>query len=46
MHKSDWEELTQEVFNQVFKQSAVKRTKLEGLQRNIAFLNQLREDQE
>ncbi len=46
MRKSDWEEITQEVFNQVFKQSAVKRTKLEGLQRNIAFLNQSKGDQE
>lgn len=46
MWKNDWEEITQEVFNQVFKQSAVKRTKLEGLQRNIAFLKQLPSNQE
>jgi epoxyqueuosine reductase len=46
MRKSDWEELTQEVFNQVFKQSAVKRTKLEGLQRNITFLTPSKDDQE
>jgi len=39
MKKTDWEEVTQEVFNQVFKQSAVKRTKLEGLKRNITFLS-------
>lgn len=39
MKKTDWEEITQEVFNQVFKQSAVKRTKLEGLKRNITFLS-------
>lgn len=41
MRKSDWEEITQEVFNQVFKHSAVKRTKYEGLKRNLAFLQQL-----
>lgn len=40
MKKKDWEEVTQEVFTQVFKQSAVKRAKLEGLKRNIAFLSE------
>jgi epoxyqueuosine reductase len=34
----DWEEITTEVFNQVFKKSPVKRTKLEGLKRNIDFI--------
>jgi len=38
MKKNDWEELTEDVFNQVFKNSAVKRTKFEGLKRNIEFL--------
>lgn len=36
--KKDWEELTEEVFQKIFKKSAVKRTKFSGLQRNIAFL--------
>ncbi|KIX20942.1 epoxyqueuosine reductase [Flavobacterium sp. 316] len=36
--KKDWEEITKDTFNKVFKNSAVKRTKLEGLQRNISFL--------
>ena len=36
--KSDWDELTQDVFQKLFKGSAVKRTKFAGLQRNIAFL--------
>ncbi|MBT8271753.1 MAG: tRNA epoxyqueuosine(34) reductase QueG [Flavobacteriaceae bacterium] len=36
--KKDWTELTQEVFGKVFKNSAVKRTKYEGLKRNITFL--------
>jgi epoxyqueuosine reductase len=38
--KSDWEEITLETFQKVFKNSAVKRTKISGLQRNISFLNQ------
>ena len=36
--KKEWEEITEEVFKKVFKNSPVKRTKLEGLQRNIEFL--------
>ena len=38
--KKDWEEITEDVFKQVFKDSAVKRTKLEGLKRNINFLRE------
>lgn len=38
MTKQDWEELTEEVFQKVFKKSAVKRAKYIGLKRNIAFL--------
>lgn len=36
--KKDWEEITKETFDKVFKNSAVKRTKLQGLKRNIDFL--------
>ncbi|MFM8371057.1 MAG: tRNA epoxyqueuosine(34) reductase QueG, partial [Bacteroidota bacterium] len=32
-------ELTEEVFGRVFWKSAVKRTKFEGLKRNIRFLD-------
>ncbi len=39
MSKKDWEEITKETFNKVFKNSAVKRTKFEGLKRNIRFLD-------
>ena len=39
MTKSDWTELTQEVFSKIFSKSAVKRTKFKGLKRNIAFLD-------
>lgn len=39
MDKNNWEEITKEVFNEIFKKSAVKRTKFEGLKRNINFIN-------
>jgi len=38
MTKQDWEEITEEVFQKIFKKSAVKRTKFTGLKRNITFL--------
>jgi epoxyqueuosine reductase len=38
MSKTDWMELTEETFGQIFKKSAVKRTKYSGLKRNIDFL--------
>jgi epoxyqueuosine reductase len=38
MTKADWKEVTEEVFKKLFKDSAVKRTKLEGLKRNISFV--------
>jgi len=36
--KKDWEEITEEVFLKVFKNSPLKRTKFDGLKRNIDFL--------
>lgn len=38
MSKKDWQEITEETFKAVFKNSALKRTKFEGLKRNIEFL--------
>lgn len=38
MTKKDWLELTEETFKKVFKDSAVKRTKYNGLTRNIKFI--------
>ncbi|MEM0517793.1 tRNA epoxyqueuosine(34) reductase QueG [Aequorivita flava] len=38
MTKKDWEEITEEVFQKIFKKSAVKRTKFSGLTRNINFV--------
>ena len=40
MSKKDWEEITEETFQKVFKKSAVKRTKFTGLKRNINFLKE------
>ena len=38
MTTNDWRELTDEVFQKLFKKSAVKRAGLKGLQRNIDFV--------
>ncbi len=38
MTQSDWQDLTEETFRRVFKDSAVKRTKFKGLKRNIDFI--------
>jgi epoxyqueuosine reductase len=38
MKKADWLDITEEVFQTIFKNSAVKRTKFKGLTRNIDFL--------
>lgn len=38
--KKDWEEITEELFQEIFRRSAVKRTKLEGLKRNVGFVQE------
>ncbi len=38
MTKQEWKEITEEVFEKLFRKSPVKRTKLEGLKRNIGFV--------
>jgi epoxyqueuosine reductase len=40
MNQKEWREITDEVFQKLFKNSAVKRTKLEGLKRNIKFIKE------
>lgn len=35
---SDWRDITEEVFREIFKRSAVKRTKFDGLKRNLKFI--------
>ncbi len=36
--RSDWEEITEEVFAELFRRSPLKRTKFEGLKRNVEFI--------
>jgi len=38
LSSGEWHEMTEEVFKQVFKKSAVKRTKYRGLKRNLDFI--------
>jgi len=38
MNKRNWEEITEDTFNRIFEGSSVKRTKYQGLKRNISFL--------
>jgi epoxyqueuosine reductase len=38
MNSKDWQEITEEVFKRVFDKSPVKRTKYNGLKRNVDFL--------
>lgn len=38
INSAEWQEITQDTFNKVFKNSAVKRTKFKGLKKNIDFL--------
>jgi epoxyqueuosine reductase len=40
LSEKDWLEMTEEVFHELFKRSPVKRTKLEGMQRNVRFLKE------
>lgn len=38
MKPRDWQEITSDVFEKLFKKSPLKRTKIEGIKRNINFL--------
>lgn len=38
MTQKEWDEITDEVFQKLFKKSAVKRAGLEGLKRNVRFI--------
>ncbi len=38
MDANDWQEMTEVTFQKVFKNSAVKRTKFQGLKRNLMFV--------
>lgn len=41
LSKNDWEDLTEELYRELFRGSAVKRAKFEGLKRNIQFIKTL-----
>ena len=41
LNKNDWEEITEEVFKEIFKKSAVKRAKFSGLKRNVLYISEL-----
>ena len=41
LSRTDWEQLSREHFKEIFRHSAVKRTKYEGLKRNIDFLKSI-----
>lgn len=38
MNAKDWEEITENIFQKVFKDSPIKRTKYKGLKRNLEFI--------
>ncbi len=38
MRNKDWEEMTEEAFGPLFKDSAIKRSKYKGIRRNITFI--------
>ena len=38
LFNNNWQELTELIFDRIFKKSALKRTKFEGLKRNLKFL--------
>lgn len=40
MSREDWEALDEDTFRELFRKSAVKRTKYEGLKRNMEFLKE------
>jgi epoxyqueuosine reductase len=42
LHEVDWEGLSEEVFQTLFQYSAIKRTKLKGIQRNIDYVKKKR----
>ena len=37
--KKDWEEMTEESFKIIFKESPLKRSKYEGIKRNLKFIS-------
>lgn len=42
----DWEELTEDAFRQIFRDSPIKRAKYKGIQRNLKFISGTNADQD
>ena len=42
--KEEWDEITEETFQIIFKNSAMKRTKFKGLKRNLKFIDHRKQD--
>ena len=42
LSKSDWEDMSEELFKTLFRYSAISRTKLDGIRRNIAHAKKMR----
>lgn len=42
---NEWENLTEEAFNNIFNNSPIKRTKFTGIKRNLRFINNLSDEQ-
>jgi epoxyqueuosine reductase len=38
MNEKDWLEMTEENFKEIFKDSPIKRTKFQGIKRNLSFI--------
>lgn len=41
LNTSEWEEMTEETFKTIFRNSPLKRSKFKGIQRNLKFLSQV-----
>jgi epoxyqueuosine reductase len=41
LNRQDWEDLSEDLFNELFRYSAIKRTKLTGIKRSIAHIKKM-----
>ena len=41
MSEKDWMDVSEEMFNEVFKDSPLKRAKYKGIKRNVQFLKKI-----
>jgi epoxyqueuosine reductase len=45
MKEKDWLEMTEENFKEIFKDSPIKRTKFQGIKRNLSFIQNSSSDE-